>query len=154
VSVRDCTSTDSSARSRKPAAASIRAARAASPSDCSMSVSLVVPAKAPAAIATATNATHTAVADFQCAALQRPARSARFSLIEALRLGYAFQLSLPPRLLAAHGGTRRRVPRVPPASGGVSAPAAPPLRQLAEAGAKPPRGMPEQPVPTPHSRHA
>jgi hypothetical protein len=49
-----------------------------------------VPTAAPAASAAITNAIHPSVAVFQCAALQRPARAARFSL-----MGLPFHSFLP-----------------------------------------------------------
>jgi len=56
-------------------------ARAVSPVPCSESLSDTFPASAPAKIATTTNAIHATVAVFQCAALHRPARAARFRLV-------------------------------------------------------------------------
>ena len=77
VRVRERTSTASDAGVLKPALARICSARAVSPVDCSDTDSLCVPSAVPTPIATATKATHTATAVFQCAALHRPARAAR-----------------------------------------------------------------------------
>src|SRR5919204_3910017 len=76
----DCerTSTASLAGVLKPAPARIRSARAASPVAYSASESLCVPAIRPALVATATNRSQIAAAAFQCSALQRPARAAKF----------------------------------------------------------------------------
>jgi len=78
VSERLCTSTFSAAGCEKPAPWRIVWARAVSPVPCSASVSLTVPTAFPMTTATTTNATQARVAVFQCAALQRPARAARF----------------------------------------------------------------------------
>src|SRR5690242_7407300 len=53
-------------------------ARAASPVACSEAESVCVPTVMPRPIATATNATQSAIAVFQFFALHRPARAARF----------------------------------------------------------------------------
>src|SRR5262249_58193749 len=83
-------------------------ARAASPSVCSAFVSFLVPAAAPSAIATATNSIQTTVAVFQCIALHRPARAARFTLIRASLLARKpSELRLPASCSHANGGTRR-----------------------------------------------
>src|SRR5919198_5671125 len=76
----DCerTSTASLAGVLKPAAARICSARAASPVAYSASESLCVPAIRPALIAKATKRSQIAAAAFQCSALQRPARAAKF----------------------------------------------------------------------------
>ena len=79
VSVDDLTSTLSFAGVLKPASPRICSARAVSPVDCSAIDSLCVPTARPSAIATITTTIQSAVAVFQCPALQRPARAARLS---------------------------------------------------------------------------
>ena len=72
------TSTDSVAGDRKSAPRSICCARAVSPEPLCESVSLSSPTTEPAAIATSTSANQAPVDVFQWAALQLPARRARF----------------------------------------------------------------------------
>src|ERR671937_3083958 len=79
VALCEPTSTASEAGVLNPALARICSARAVSPVDCSDKDSLCVPTEVPTPIAITTNATQTATAVFQCAALHRPARAARFS---------------------------------------------------------------------------
>jgi len=80
-SVRDFTSTLSLAGVLKPARSRIASARAVSPVPCSESLRETFPASAPAKTATTTNTIQATVAVFQCAALHRPARAARFRLV-------------------------------------------------------------------------
>ena len=90
VSVLLWTRTFSSAGCEKPALWRIACARDASPVAFSASDSLTTPAALPIATDAITNAIHANVAVFQCAALHRPARAARFPL----------SISAPCRLLA------------------------------------------------------
>src|SRR5207248_7946743 len=82
-----CTSTDSVAGDRKLAPRSIDSACAVSPEPDCESPSWFSPIAEPAASATSVTATQPNAAVFQCAALHRPARPARFVFSATLR-GY------------------------------------------------------------------
>src|SRR5689334_5527675 len=93
-SVRDLTRTLSLAGVLNPAFSRIASARAVSPVPCSESLSETFPASAPAKIARTTNTIQATVAVFQCAALQRPARAARFRFVSIdAPLGWLFSQS-------------------------------------------------------------
>ncbi len=105
VSVSLCTRTLSSAGRSKPSSR-IVAIRPDSPGAPSSS-SCFVPIAPPIATAATTNAIHPTVAVFQCAALQRPVRAARLSLMTGPFARFATCIEAARAPGQANGGTRR-----------------------------------------------